>query len=255
MNRVFISYRHGSTEDEDIAKKLHAGLAAAGSEVFIDTRITGGSDWAKEIEQRIRWCTVMIVLLSKEALDSEGLQAEVRLAHALRKVSGSPRILPIRLRYFKRLNYGLDIYIGPLQHVRWDGTSDLLEDVVAALAHADPVATVPQTNSPPIVLDREQGGSRLSLRRDNVRLQETTFGKSLWRYTRRFCKIAVAVLQLGIASCLVLLKALGEFLISRPMRIIVGGVVLLVVVAIVADLLESHSVKEGAQSAAPMLQN
>jgi hypothetical protein len=133
--RIFISYRRRATADAALAQFLHAELERAGHEVFIDVEMNIGLDWSAEITRRIDWCEFLIILLSEEAIESEMVQEEVRLAHHRRKRDGTPAILPVRLRYEGELGYALGAYIGRLQYVRWAGPDDQ-EPVLARLLRA-----------------------------------------------------------------------------------------------------------------------
>ncbi|MCB1851865.1 MAG: toll/interleukin-1 receptor domain-containing protein, partial [Gammaproteobacteria bacterium] len=65
--RFFVSYRRRATPDGNLARILVQRLESAGHEVFIDVHMTIGTRWIEEIEQRIRWCDYLIVLLSEES--------------------------------------------------------------------------------------------------------------------------------------------------------------------------------------------
>jgi pimeloyl-ACP methyl ester carboxylesterase len=129
--RIFLSYRRSAVPDHQLARALREGLVSAGVEVFIDTGIRVGTEWAREIEQRIIWCDYLIVLLSSDAVVSEMVVGEIRRAHHKRK-----RFLPIRVRYDDELDYELDSYLGRLQYAKWSGDSDtptLVAELVAAV--------------------------------------------------------------------------------------------------------------------------
>ena len=134
--RIFISYRRRAADDAALAGYLHEELARAGHEVFIDMRMKVGIDWSAEITQRIDWCEFLIVLLSKDAVASEMVQEEVRLAHHRRKQNGTPVILPVRVRHEGELGYELSAYLGRFQYARWTGPADhrpILEQLLEAI--------------------------------------------------------------------------------------------------------------------------
>jgi hypothetical protein len=122
--RIFLSYRRSARPDYQLAHFLRDGLQSAGHEVFIDTGMRVGTDWALEIQERINWCDYLIVLLSKDAVGSEMVVGEVRRAHHQQKRSGRPHLLPIRVRYDNELDYELDAYLGRLHYAKWDGDAD-----------------------------------------------------------------------------------------------------------------------------------
>jgi hypothetical protein len=138
--RVFISYRRRARHDAELAGYLHDELARAGHEVFIDKGMKVGIDWSAEITRRIDWCEFLIVLLSEDAIGSEMVQEEVRLAHHRRKQDGTPVILPVRVGYEGELGYELGAYLRRLQYVRWDRPGDgrlVLERLLGSLGSSD----------------------------------------------------------------------------------------------------------------------
>lgn len=78
---VFISYGHVDP-DQGLADELYRSLIARGHEVFIDTRISIGTEWAREIQQAIGRARFFVVLLSAEAILSDMLRQEVALAQS-----------------------------------------------------------------------------------------------------------------------------------------------------------------------------
>jgi alpha-beta hydrolase superfamily lysophospholipase len=134
--RIFISYRRRAAADAALAGYLHKELTRAGHEVFIDMRMKIGIDWSAEITRRIDWCEFLIVLLSENAVASEMVQEEVRLAHHRRKQDGTPVILPVRVRHDGELGYELGAYLTRLQYARWTGPADdrpVLEQLLEAI--------------------------------------------------------------------------------------------------------------------------
>src|SRR5262245_53025574 len=133
--RFFISYRRCASEDVGLAQFLKEGLEARGNEVFIDTKMRVGTNWAAEIDGRIRWCDYLVVLLSAESVQSEMVQGEIRHAHRYRDRDGRPHILPVRVRFDGQLDYELDSYLARVQYGRWQSNEDstrILEELIAA---------------------------------------------------------------------------------------------------------------------------
>jgi hypothetical protein len=122
--KLFISYKRRAPSDEKLAHAIRNGFGAMGHEVFIDVGTKIGTDWVAEIERRIDWCDFLIVLLSELAVESEMVQAEVRLAHQRRRHDGRPAILPVRVNYKGALGYELDAYLGRIQYIIWSNDGD-----------------------------------------------------------------------------------------------------------------------------------
>lgn len=71
MLRIFISYAH---ENLDEAKRIHAVVKKAilPHEAWLAERhMLGSTIWAKELEKRVRWCNLMVVVWSEYAKNSK----------------------------------------------------------------------------------------------------------------------------------------------------------------------------------------
>jgi len=132
--KFFISYKHVEP-DTTLAKSLAQGLERARHEVFIDINIPIGKDWSKEIAAQMERCDYLVVLISKDVLNSEMVQAEVRSAFQRNKRDGSPSILPVRVRYNDKLDYELSAFLDRLQHATWETPEDS-EKILQALLNA-----------------------------------------------------------------------------------------------------------------------
>jgi TIR domain/AAA-like domain len=127
--------------DAKLAHAMRHGLGAAGYDVFIDVGMKVGTDWVAEIARRISWCDFLIVLLSETAVESEMVQAEVRLAHHRRRHGRHPAILPVRVDYRGALGYELDAYLGRIQYLMWTGDDDtdrVIRELQSSIAEVDP---------------------------------------------------------------------------------------------------------------------
>ena len=67
---AFISYRR-QEPDSPLAHEFAQALEKAGHEVFIDTGIRWGANWAKEIREALERSEYLVLLLSREAAASE----------------------------------------------------------------------------------------------------------------------------------------------------------------------------------------
>jgi hypothetical protein len=173
--RYFISYRRAALDDQRLANYLKDGLERAGHEVFIDVGISVGTDWSAEIDRRIDWCDVLLVLLSEQSIHSEMVQGEVRRAHHRRRPDGRPRILPVRIHYQGPLDYELDSYLARIQYAFWDGDTDSDKVLAAVLDSETPAALAterapsslalpmdparPRSSADPRILSQQSGGT------------------------------------------------------------------------------------------------
>ncbi|MCP4693172.1 MAG: toll/interleukin-1 receptor domain-containing protein, partial [Desulfobacterales bacterium] len=131
----FISYSHANADEGRLAEILSQGLTHKRHRVFIDTRIQAGDDWVREIDHHLKKCGGFVVLLSRNSVSSEMVQAEIRLAHRYRKQGKKIRIIPVRVRYAGPLDYELESYLGRLQYLTWDSPNDS-EEVLRKIAEA-----------------------------------------------------------------------------------------------------------------------
>jgi hypothetical protein len=89
--KVFINY---SPKDEGLATKLVATLEAAGLDAWFKKReILPGDNWAEKISQGLKESNAMVVLLSRDALDSDAVQSNI--SFALGEKAFSHRLIPV----------------------------------------------------------------------------------------------------------------------------------------------------------------
>jgi len=88
-NRIFISYARDDAQD--LAVSLRDDLAAAGHDVWLDlAEIAAGASWAKDIEEAIENCDLVLVLLSHGSYVSDVCRSE-----QLRAIRKEKRIIPV----------------------------------------------------------------------------------------------------------------------------------------------------------------
>ena len=90
MNHIFISHCH---EDSDFAEILESKLKEANFAVWRDTRIGGGKDWRKEIDQAINEALALIVTMTTEAKASQYVTYEWAFAWG-----AGVKVIPILLK-------------------------------------------------------------------------------------------------------------------------------------------------------------
>ena len=98
--KLFYSYAH---EDEKLRDKLETALALLRREKYIeswhDRRITGGKEWAGQIDENLAAADIVLLLISPDFMDSDYC-SEVELKSALeRHNQGLSRVVPILLRH------------------------------------------------------------------------------------------------------------------------------------------------------------
>ena len=123
MPKIFISYKRNVEPDTPVAKAVYEALRNE-HEVFIDTTIQVGENWAERIQQEIKSADFLIVLLSEHSIHSEMVIAEIETAHHHHKAYSKPAILPVRLAFNEALVYPLSAYLNPLQWALWTMEAD-----------------------------------------------------------------------------------------------------------------------------------
>lgn len=89
--KVFVSY---SSKDEALASKLVESLEEAGLDAWYQKReILPGDNWAEKISQGLKESNAMVVLLSREALESDSVQSSI--SYALSEKAFSNRLVPV----------------------------------------------------------------------------------------------------------------------------------------------------------------
>jgi TIR domain-containing protein len=87
---VFISY---ARDDAAYAHRLAEELRRRGFDVWIDKNIRHGERWAATLEQAVRDCAALIVIMTPEAEISEWVRNELKLA-----LAGNKPVFPLLLK-------------------------------------------------------------------------------------------------------------------------------------------------------------
>jgi TolB-like protein/Tfp pilus assembly protein PilF len=117
--RVFISY---ASRDAAIAHELCAALESAGLSCWIAPRdVRAGENYAAAIVQAIGSCRMLVLILSKNSIDSPHVLREVERASSKRRPVLSIRIdttdLPPEFEYFVSSSHWLDASGGPVKRI------------------------------------------------------------------------------------------------------------------------------------------
>lgn len=117
--KVFISY---ASRDVLVAGKLCAALETASLPCWIAPRdVLAGESYAAAIVQAINSCRMLVLVLSKNAIESPHVLREVERASSKRRPVLSVRMdateLPPELEYFVSANHWLDASGGPVERI------------------------------------------------------------------------------------------------------------------------------------------
>jgi TolB-like protein len=117
--KIFVSY---ASQDVVVADSVCAALEAAGLSCWIAPRdVCAGESYAAAIVQAISDCTLLVLVLSKSAIDSPHVLREVERASSKKRPVLSIRMdataLPPDLEYFLSANHWLDASAGPIERI------------------------------------------------------------------------------------------------------------------------------------------
>jgi len=133
--KVFIS--HAST-DAQLARQVADALRASGFNVWDDTQVYPGENWAAQAAQALQESDAMVVLLTPDSLRSPNVNSEVGFALGQRSYKG--RLIPVLVGSPEQLS---------LQDIPWilkqfqvihlsapEGDDNSLQQIVRALKEA-----------------------------------------------------------------------------------------------------------------------
>jgi hypothetical protein len=121
--RIFISYKRDVEPDEPMSLAIQKSLGQT-HQVMTDRLMRVGTKWMEWIDNEIKQSDFLIVLLSKQSVQSEMIQEEVRKALQTDQQQGRPKILPVRLGYREPLEYPLSEYLNAFNWAFWRDESD-----------------------------------------------------------------------------------------------------------------------------------
>lgn len=130
MAKIFISYKRNVEPDAPIATAVYEALQQE-HDVFIDSTIHVGENWAEIIQRFIKESDYLICFLSAASVHSEMVIAEIETAYHRDREHGKPSILPVRLNYDEPLAYPLSAYLNPLQWALWNNYADTAKIITA----------------------------------------------------------------------------------------------------------------------------
>jgi TIR domain len=113
-NFVFISY---SRKDTSRVGWIEDGLSAAGIEFFIDRPTPTDSRWESHLQHKIARCACLLVVWTKDSVESGSVPREV--AHA---IAQKKRIVPVRLDHVLPPDAFMHLVAADLH--RWRGNSE-----------------------------------------------------------------------------------------------------------------------------------
>jgi adenylate cyclase len=145
--RVFISY---ASQDATIANRMCAALESADVLCWIAPRdVQPGESYAAAIVNAINSCRMLVLVLSKGAIESSHVMREVERASSKNRLILSVRldttVLPPDLEYFLSANHWLDASGGPVEQI----LPALVEAVRGRASKAAPPTDIPSAPHKP----------------------------------------------------------------------------------------------------------
>lgn len=124
MARFFISYTQQEKRDEQLAKRLVAGLEARGHSVFMDVKMLVGTRLASHIDDELQACEVFVVLVSKASEGRPWVLSETETACKRHEQSKRPRIVYIGVEYDRPFSLAIDALVGQFLGLPWRKPDD-----------------------------------------------------------------------------------------------------------------------------------
>ena len=127
--KIFISTSHREA-DLTLAKKFAKELQKLGHKVFLaKNNIAIGEEWQERLNKELNCCDYMLLLLSKNSVESEMVYEEVKQIKERQNDTNSPIILPIRVNLSYCVNYDLTKQLENIHQLDWESNDDTLEIV------------------------------------------------------------------------------------------------------------------------------
>jgi len=140
---LFISYKHHTEPDRELAKYLQQTLTARGHQICIDPAARTQEISLDTIDQEIQASDFFIVLLSAAAANSEMIVSEIDRAYQIQQTQGKPTILPIRIDYDGPLPYASPAFQQPIRYIDWHNHTDdtrIVDEIIRAIAGQLPLS-------------------------------------------------------------------------------------------------------------------
>lgn len=212
MQQVFISYSHAEP-DASRAQSLAEALARKNVAVVYDRLLPLGMQWASMLENWIKSSNYFVVLLSLDAIQSDFVIGEVRMAHRFQKSApGKPRILPVRDDSLESLPLEWSTYLEPIQHAQWaqsDTPAAVADRLLGAIDESAPLKPAPARHDPQALYDATEARG-LPLPSAEPELETGTLRLDSPFYIRRDADLH-AERQIGKAGTTTIVKAPRQF--------------------------------------------
>ena len=122
--KIFISTSH-QEPDLTLAKKFAKELQRMGHKVFLaKNNIAIGEKWQERLDYELNECNYMLLLLSKNSIESEMVYEEVKRIKERQNGSSHPLILPIRVNLPYHTNYDLSKLLEKIHQLDWENWED-----------------------------------------------------------------------------------------------------------------------------------
>ena len=169
-NYIFVSYSH---KERAIVLPIIEGLDKAGYRVWYDAGIEAGSEWPENVATHISKSAVVLVFLSKNALNSQNCIREIHFAIKKRK-----EVLVVYLEELE-LSDGMDMQLSPLQamfYYRFPSLQEFMQKLTTAKILSDCKAKKTNATSPLSATNKISSPS--SLQPLKIAPQTSTLSKS-----------------------------------------------------------------------------
>ncbi|MDJ0708496.1 MAG: AAA-like domain-containing protein [Leptolyngbyaceae cyanobacterium MO_188.B28] len=234
--RVLIRYRDQAPE-ADLAQACYERLKAAGhAPVLAAEGLTWDNPWVTQIDQELRRCDYLLLLLSETSAGSDRIAGEAQTARQVWERQGKPVILPVRVNLPRDYPLHAELWraLQTIPQSDWRSPADtprLVQDLLGLMAvgvapepiAAEPIAeaTPPADGRPPLpVADLELPGGTMPLNSEFYIRREPWDTRCLQEIEHRAGLVRIkAPRQMGKTSLLARIRDRAVQLGYRPVTI------------------------------------
>jgi serine/threonine protein kinase len=132
----FLCYKHHIDPDEQLATQISDFITKRGHRVSINPIPQTVESWLRQVDQEIKNCDYVILLLSRESVESEVVKTELRYVYEYQKLQGRPHLLLVRMTHATLPATSIDNFLNPLHEINCRHQADyeqVCQDILVAI--------------------------------------------------------------------------------------------------------------------------
>lgn len=151
--RIFLWYQYNAASDRHLGEHLQDILTQSGHIVSVDHTSQTNYDWLADIDPEIQSSDFLIVLLSKESIESEMARDVLKQGYEHQKSQKRPYILPVQATPIDSLPAALEEFLASGQRITCQNEIDyqrvgrkIVDTINNFLSSQRPVSVIPPSN-------------------------------------------------------------------------------------------------------------